>query len=145
MLRLAILAVALTASVAVEAAEKPKANLCLATNIYFEARNQPWKGQLAVKDVTLNRGGSVCATVFKRKQFSWTDSKPWRTVVQFLLDAPKDLNKLEQRAWERAKAAAKSKEVVLPKTYTHFHTLYVSPSWTGPGVVIGSHKFLEVK
>ena len=27
---------------------------CLAKNIYFESRNQPWVGQVAVAQVTLN-------------------------------------------------------------------------------------------
>ncbi len=54
---------------------------CLAKNIYFEGRNQPWVGQLAIAQVTLNRVKSVafpatiCQVVEQQRkeicQFSW--------------------------------------------------------------------------
>jgi len=50
---------------------------CLAKNIYFEARNQPYEGQLAVALVTMNRvynskfPDTVCEVVYQPKQFSW--------------------------------------------------------------------------
>lgn len=54
---------------------------CLAKNIYFEARNQPWVGQVAIAQVTMNRVKSnifpnnVCDVVKQQKrkvcQFSW--------------------------------------------------------------------------
>ena len=55
------------------------AALCLAANIYFEARNQPVDGQFAVAYVTTNRSNlkdsHVCDEVFKPKQFSWTSDR----------------------------------------------------------------------
>ena len=54
---------------------------CLAKNIYFEGRNQPWIGQVAIAQVTLNRVKSaafpstICEVVEQKKrnicQFSW--------------------------------------------------------------------------
>ena len=55
---------------------------CLAKNIYFESRNQPWVGKIAVAQVTLNRVESmlfpskICEVVEQIKapqrcQFSW--------------------------------------------------------------------------
>ena len=55
---------------------------CLAKNIYFESRNQPWVGKIAVAQVTLNRVESmlfpskICDVVKQIKapqrcQFSW--------------------------------------------------------------------------
>jgi len=54
---------------------------CLAKNIYFEGRNQPWIGQVAIAQVTLNRVKSaafpstICEVVKQKKrnicQFSW--------------------------------------------------------------------------
>ena len=54
---------------------------CLAKNIYFEGRNQPWVGQVAIAQVTLNRVKSltfpntICEVVRQKKrqicQFSW--------------------------------------------------------------------------
>lgn len=66
---------------------------CLAKNIYFEARNQPWVGQVAIAQVTINRVKSasfpntICEVVKQQKrkicQFSWyCDGKS---------DNPKDL------------------------------------------------------
>jgi spore germination cell wall hydrolase CwlJ-like protein len=55
---------------------------CLAENIYHESRGEPFQGQLAVAQVTVNRfqsnryGKSVCAVVHQPKQFSWTSNKP---------------------------------------------------------------------
>ena len=51
------------------------AALCLASNIYFEARGEPIDGQILVAEVTLNRGSDICATVFEDGEFSWTDDK----------------------------------------------------------------------
>lgn len=51
---------------------------CLVSNIYYEARGEPYLGQLAVAKVTLNRlksenyPGTICEVVFQSKQFSWT-------------------------------------------------------------------------
>ena len=62
---------------------------CLAENIYFEARNQPWVGQVAVAQVAINRAkdlgfpNTICGVVKQTKyypsgridlhscQFSW--------------------------------------------------------------------------
>lgn len=54
---------------------------CLAKNVYFEGRNQPWVGQVAIAQVTLNRVRSaafpstICEVVRQKKrnicQFSW--------------------------------------------------------------------------
>jgi spore germination cell wall hydrolase CwlJ-like protein len=142
MLKLLILLVA-AASGKAHAPANPERNLlCLEANIYFESGNQPWTGKLAVKDVTLNRGGSVCRTVFARKQFSWTHKQRWAKIESFLLDRP-ELSVLEQKAWEESKKAAQSDEVVLSKEYKHFHATNVRPYWSATGVVIGNHKFLK--
>jgi spore germination cell wall hydrolase CwlJ-like protein len=133
----------LVLATAAQAPGAPELNLlCLEANVYFEAGNQTWKGKIAVKDVTLNRGGSVCKTVFARKQFSWTHKQEWTKIESFLLDRP-ELSVLERKAWEESKKAALSEEVVLSKEYKYFHATNVRPYWTGPGVVIGNHKFLK--
>lgn len=51
---------------------------CLAKNIYYEARNQPLLGKLAVASVTINRliderfPNKICDVVQEKNQFSWT-------------------------------------------------------------------------
>src|ERR671916_33370 len=70
---------------------------CLASAIYFEARGEPIKGQLAVAEVVLNRVASkkypdsICAVVKQPWQFSFVkdgkfpainkESKSWRKAV----------------------------------------------------------------
>jgi N-acetylmuramoyl-L-alanine amidase len=124
--------------------EPPRQDLfCLAANIYFEARSESLKGQIAVKDVTLNRGSDVCRVVFAPRQFSWTHQQRWKKIESFLLDRPALKNPIELRAWERAKAVASSQVKVLPSEYKHYHAIYVSPKWNKPGRVIGNHKFMK--
>ena len=51
---------------------------CLAKNIYYESRSEPYEGKIAVAHVTLNRlraghwGNDICRVVFAKSQFSWT-------------------------------------------------------------------------
>lgn len=55
--------------------------MCMALNIYNEARGEPIEGQYAVADVTLQRvkdnrwEDTVCGVVYEDYQFSWTLSK----------------------------------------------------------------------
>lgn len=54
---------------------------CLAKNIYFEARGEPIKGQIAVAQVVLNRlesddyPSNICGIVYQPNQFSWTSKR----------------------------------------------------------------------
>ena len=75
---------------------------CLALNIYFESRNQPIEGQVAVSQVVLERVKSdkypstVCEVVFQGPTYSWSVNYPIRDRCQFswycdgLSDKPKD-------------------------------------------------------
>ena len=120
--------------------------MCLALNIYFEARSEEPMGQLAVAEVTLNRVASsrypnnVCDVVWQRKQFSWThDGKS---------DKPKD-----RKAWDMAvraaKLAMKHRDVVIVgDEVTHYHAEYVTPYWTTAYervAKVGTHIFYKAK
>ena len=54
-----------------------EAALCLALNVYHEARGEPLEGREAVALVTRNRaekyGTSICWETFRDGQFSWTN------------------------------------------------------------------------
>ncbi len=115
--------------------------LCLALNIYFEARNQSIEGQRAVGYVTLNRVMShrfpnrICSVVKQRKQFSWfSDGKS---------DTPEDY-----RAWEIVKDVAEYVLDNYEKDNTRgalfYHTLDIRPHWYKKmrvSRVIGHHIF----
>ena len=100
--------------------------LCLSAAIFYEARNQPVDGQLAVAEVILNRVQSDrypddAWVINQFKQFSYTQ------------DGKSDdfLKEPEQEAVIRAILVAS--EVLngygLGITSTHYHTTAVSPYW----------------
>lgn len=115
-----------------------EAVLCLALNVYFEARSEPINSQFAVAEVTMNRVKSdaypdtVCEVVWQRKQFSWThDGKS---------DNPK-----EGHAWRVALAVAKSAlsdtkgfTQQLPPNTSHYHADYVIPYWVSHYEKVGT-------
>ena len=114
--------------------------LCLAKNIYYEARGEPMHGKIAVAQVTLNRvthrtefQSSICGVVYAKHQFSWT-MEPHR----------------EPRgpAWHEAQAVAKA--VIIGTAYLpsfkalYFHNLTVQPRWNRTKELvarIGNHIF----
>lgn len=105
---------------------------CLATAIYFEARGEPKRGQIAVGQVILNRVRSpifpetICGVVYQGQmhkgcQFSFT--------CDGHTDNPKD-----NAQWSLAQDLAKkimSGEEWLPEVgySTYYHANYVSPRW----------------
>lgn len=124
------------------------ASVCLALNVYFEARSEPIIAQFAVAQVTMNRVQSdaypntVCDVVWDKQQFSWThDGKS---------DRPK-----EREAWETAQWVANTALrdngkylYVVPTDALHYHADYVTPYWvTGCVRVsqIGRHIFYRRK
>jgi len=115
---------------------------CLAKNIYFEARGQSVKGQMAVGFVTINRAkatrypDTICGVVYQKKQFSWTNSR-------------KKLPLANDKAWMRAKNIARFL-LNNPKQYDHtkgalfYHAKTVDPYWADDKIVtavIESHVF----
>ena len=127
------------------------AMLCLALNVYHEARGEPLKGQYAVAAVTMNRAGGdskrICEEVFKPQQFSWTnrltDASERKRREKAFKEKPKDT-----AAWKRSLEIAKLTLLgfIEWKNVTHFHTKYVSPKWAKSKdfvlvAVIGDHRF----
>lgn len=125
--------------------------LCLALNIYHEARGEMIPGQYAVAHVTMNRAGDqrhVCETVAAKHQFSWTTGQLRRTAKGYMLKpsaVPRD-----QDAWNLAKHIARYTLVNrdwLPdptRGATHYHAKNVTPGWRTALKrvrVIGRHVF----
>jgi spore germination cell wall hydrolase CwlJ-like protein len=107
---------------------------CLAIAIYFEARGEPVRGQVAVGQVIMNRVRSplfpetICGVVYQGQmnpgcQFSFTcDGKT---------DVPRN-----DEQWALAQDIAKqitNGELWLPEVgySTYYHANYVSPGWAG--------------
>jgi len=120
---------------------------CLAKAVYFEARSEDVRGQMAVAEVIMNRvkdsrfPKTVCAVVY---QGQYRD-----TGCQFTFTCDGSLrHKPAGPAWDRARAVALNVSLGLNKPMTnkatHYHTDYVNPYWSA-GMVetaeIGTHIF----
>ena len=111
--------------------------MCLARNIYYEAKGEPYIGQIAVAHITFNRAekvGSFCEVVHKPKQFSWT--------------LIKDIKKPSGKEWEMAKHTARmfarGVRVKNLEDVQHYHTAQVNPIWDNKMnmvATIGGHQF----
>ena len=121
--------------------------LCLATAIYFEARDQSLEGQAAVAQVILERRASssypstICGVVRAGGEVRH------RCAFSFYCDGKSDRPKNE-RAFFIARSLAWSAlngHIKDATGYaTHYHASYVQPSWAVtlvPTRVIGDHIF----
>lgn len=103
--------------------------VCLAKNIYFEARGESVKGQIAVALVTLNRvkdrryPNTVCGVVYDNKQFSWYNNG--------MPDYPEN-HIVYERIALMASAMLSTETKLVDFTYgaTHYHADYVAPYWS---------------
>jgi hypothetical protein len=127
--------------------------MCLARNVYFEARGEPIAGQHAVAEVTMNRLASglypdtVCGVVYEKNwdrlrkryvgAFSWTE----------LSALPAPTGEEWQRAWNVAEAVYYRREApVLQQGALFYHATYIEPSWAKskkPVARIGGHVFYK--
>jgi len=120
---------------------------CLSQAVYYEARGETQRGQIAVAEVIMNRvrsghyPNSVCGVVYQGSHRS--------TGCQFTFTCDGSLNQRPRgRAWDRAQRVATA--VMLGYTRpitqgaTHYHTHAVNPVWNS-GLVettsIESHVF----
>jgi hypothetical protein len=112
---------------------RAKAEKCLADAIYFEARGEPVRGQIAVAQVILNRAFSgyypatVCGVVYQNAE------RRMRCQFSFACDGIPDVVH-EPDAMERAKKIATlalDGKLWLPEVgkATHYHAYWVRPRW----------------
>jgi hypothetical protein len=112
---------------------RAKSEKCLAEAIYFEARGEAVRGQIAVAQVVLNRAFSgfypttVCGVVYQNKH------RHLACQFTFACDNVADVVR-EPDMWDRAKRIAKATldgQIWLPEVgkSTHYHAYWVHPSW----------------
>ena len=115
--------------------------MCMALNMYHEAKNQSMLGQLAVGQVVMNRvedkrfPDNVCDVVTEAVTYKGTD-KPVLHRCQFswYCDGQKDEPDFDSKEWWDAKEYASivlSGTIMLDVTEgaTHYHATYVRPAW----------------
>jgi spore germination cell wall hydrolase CwlJ-like protein len=108
--------------------------LCMALNIYHEARGEMIPGQYAVANVTMNRAKTsenVCRVVTEKNQFSWTINLVKKQGDKFVLK-PSGYPKNEQAwklAWHIARYSMANPQYDFTHGATFYHAVYVSPKW----------------
>jgi spore germination cell wall hydrolase CwlJ-like protein len=116
---------------------------CLTRNIYFESGSEPYKGKVAVAQVTLNRMNSgdypstICGVVHQRTnvtcQFSWVCMQGLTVRNQRLYDES------HRVAYKVMIDGVRIPEL---KNAMFFHADYVKPHWRKkPKAKIGRHIF----
>lgn len=120
---------------------------CLAEAVYYEARSENVRGQIAVAEVVMNRVNdphfpkTVCGVVYQGR-YRMTGCQFTFTCDGSIRHRPRG------PSWERARAVALHVQMGLAKPVTnnatHYHAGYVSPYWSA-GLVstgaIGEHIF----
>jgi hypothetical protein len=112
---------------------RAKAEKCLANAVYFEARGEPVRGQIAVAQVVVNRVFSgyypdnVCGVVYQNAH------RRFACQFTFACDGTRDRSP-EPDAWVRAKQIAHETldgKLWLPDVgkATHYHAFWVRPAW----------------
>ena len=135
--------------------------LCIAQNIYWEARNQPFRGMIAVGQVTMNRvkdkrfPDTPCEVVEQGPiKPSWKDPSvyyPVRHRCQFswYCDGKSDeIPKIDEDLWNYVLAMstkiASDYWADITHGATHYHADYVMPGWAKSKhktAKIGNHIF----
>jgi spore germination cell wall hydrolase CwlJ-like protein len=112
---------------------RAKAEKCLANAVYFEARGESVRGQIAVAQVVMNRVFSpfypndVCGVVYQNV------GRHLACQFTFACDGIPDIV-TEPDAWERAKRIARDMldgKLWMPEVSksTHYHAYWVHPDW----------------
>jgi spore germination cell wall hydrolase CwlJ-like protein len=112
---------------------RAKSEKCLAEAVYFEARGEAVRGQIAVAQVVLNRAFSgkypttVCGVVYQNRH------RHFACQFTFACDNNPDVIR-EPDMWDRARKIAKAMldgRLWLPEVdkSTHYHAYWVHPSW----------------
>ncbi len=106
---------------------------CLAEAVYYEARGETVKGQVAVAQVVLNRvrnpayPGTICGVVYQNRD--------WLNACQFSFACDGQKHRVtEMPQWRMAQQVAKTVsagQIWLPEvgSATHYHATYVRPFW----------------
>ncbi len=127
-----------------------ESDVCLGQAIYFEARGEPYEGQLAVALVVRNRvldrrfPDDICSVVFQNAR--QRDACQFSFACDGRSDKPRDRSDWT-RALKLARLVNTGQMRDLTENATHYHTLAVSPPWArklSKTVKIGEHQFYRI-
>lgn len=124
-------------------------DICMAQNIYHEARGEPYEGKVLVAQVTLNRvkarrwKDTVCDVVYERYQFEWVGNRAFMNMGS---------ERERDSFMESLDIAIKALDGELDdisKGANHYYNpkgVKVEPSWPAKMqlvMVVGNHKFYK--
>ncbi len=124
---------------------------CLATNIYYEAGNQPFEGKVAVAQVTINRTESgqypadICKTIYQKNivyekvlcQFSWVCDRA-------VMSRPVNRANFKESEEVAKKVLLEGFRLPSLKDAMYFHGDYINPGWKREKITkIGNHIFYK--
>lgn len=128
---------------------------CMAMNIYYEAGNEPYTGQVAVARVVMNRmlhgfGNTPCNVIYAKNKIP-DPIQPdfFKTLCQFswVCEDRKNPN-LHSVTYKKAEEIARKVLLenyghdIIPNNVLYFHAAYVNPQWTYKKLKrIGNHIF----
>ena len=126
--------------------------LCLALNIYHEARNQPVIGQIAVSEVVLNRvadnryPNNVCEVVYQAEYPNNNKNElPIRDKCQFswycnrISDQPTDIDAYRW-ALTLSERILSGEFAPVTNGATHYHSTKVNPKWKINKIIVAKIK-----
>lgn len=111
--------------------------MCVAQNVYFEARGESIMDQIYVANVTMNRvhdkqqrwGKTPCEVVYQPYQFSWTNEKGKRHEIAKKIES----SEYKQKLWTQIVESSALVMVGLIDDHTnganHYHHKDVRPKW----------------
>lgn len=134
---------------------------CLALNIYYEARGEPFIGQIAVARVVMNRVHSglfpntPCKVIYQAHEIEVVDKEAGEIVTKrvcqfsWVCDDTKNPDKVKSTQ-DYKKAHEIAERIIIKNEWAdifstsvlYFHNLHVNPKWNLEHVTtIGNHKF----
>lgn len=133
--------------------------LCMATNLYHEARGDGLASQIAVAQSVINRvkdpryPNTVCEVVHQAQYYTKEKKVPKRNKCQYSWycdgksDVPQNTKVMDEMI-QLAQTLLKDPHLDITEGSTHYHATFVTPYWASKMeyvTTIGSHKFYRTK
>lgn len=122
---------------------------CMATAIFYEAQGEPYRGQIAVGDVIINRMRSglyprtVCGVIEERGQFQWVHNRKLRKNRVYSQKRHHRIHTLADKLYKQYKTG-KRKDIT--KGALFFSSNGVRPAARAvKGLKIGRHQFFTLR
>lgn len=130
---------------------------CMATNIYYEAGNEPFMGQVMVARVVMNRikygfAKNPCSVIYDHTTKFDTETNSSKKICQFNWTCEEKQFPINNASYRQAEYIARrvlaenAWSDIVPNNVLFFHNQTVNPNWNYEKVAtIGNHTFYSKK